>query len=112
MVPWQVATGLTLALGGAGALLLDRMEYLEGAWGGIASVHGAGLAGPVLTGFASVFAALHWTARKLGLGDLGRKVEHIDRGLRDIEGAAHDRELATALQRDRAARWDRRDPAG
>ena len=47
---------------------------------------------------------LHWVARKAGLGDLGRKVEHIDCGLR-YDGAAHDRDLATALRRNRAAEW-------
>ncbi|MCY4527852.1 MAG: hypothetical protein OXD46_02320 [Chloroflexi bacterium] len=53
---------------------------------------------------ASLFAAIHRAARKAGLGDLGRKVEHLDRGLRG-DAAAHDSELAAALQKDRAAQW-------
>ena len=105
MVPWQVATGLTLVIaGGSAILLLDRLDYLAGYWRLILSEHGWALVAPVLTALASVFAAIHWGARKAGLGDLGRKVEHIDRGLHE-EGAAHDRDLAAALRRDRAAEW-------
>ena len=107
MVPWQVATGLTMVIAGVSAiLLLDRLDYLAGYWGLIFREHGWALAAPVLTALASVFAALHWAARKVGLGDLGRKVEHIDRGLRE-DGAAHDRDLAAALRRDREAEWGR-----
>ncbi len=105
MVPWQVATGLTAAAGAAAAIvLLERLDYLEGYWRLILSEHGTGLAAPAATALASLFAAIHWAARKAGLGDLGRKVEHLDRGLRG-DMAAHDSELAAALQRDRAAQW-------
>ena len=105
MVPWQVATGLTLVIGGVSAiLLLDRLDYLADYWGLVLGEHGWAIAAPAATALASVFAATHWAARKAGLGDLGRKVEHIDRGLHD-SGAAHDRDLAAALQRDRAAEW-------
>ena len=106
MVPWQVATGLTMVIGGVGAfLLLDRLEYLGGHWGMILGEHGGAVAVPALTAAASLFAAIHWAARKAGLGDLGRKVEHIDRGLREADGMAHDPELAEALRRDRKAEW-------
>ena len=111
MVPWQVATGLTLVIGGVSAiLLLDRLDYLVGYWGLVLGEHGWAIAAPAVTALASVFAATHWAARKAGLGDLGRKVEHIDRGLHD-GGAAHDRDLAAALQRDRAAEWGPGGPA-
>ena len=89
MVPWQVATGLTLVIGGVSAiLLLDRLDYLAGYWGLVLGEHGWAIAAPAAT----------------ALGDLGRKVEHIDRGLHE-DGAAHDRDLAAALRRDRAAEW-------
>ena len=89
MVPWQVATGLTLVIAGVSAiLLLDRLDYLAGYWGLILGEHAGAIAAPALT----------------ALGDLGRKVEHIDRGLRE-DGAAHDRDLAAALRRDREAEW-------
>ena len=105
MVPWQVAIGLTLVIGGVSAiLLLDRLDYLVGYWGLVLGEHGWAIAAPAATALASVFASVHWAARKIGLGDLGRKVEHIDRGLRN-DGAAHDRDLAAALQRDRTAEW-------
>ena len=105
MVPWQVATGLTMVIAGVSAiLLLDRLDYLAGYWRLILGEHGWAIALPALTALATVFALLHWAARKAGLGDLGRKVEHIDRGLRE-DGGAHDRDLAAALRRDRAAEW-------
>ena len=111
MVPWQVATGLTLVIAGVSAiLLLDRLDYLAGYWGLVLGEHGWAIALPAATALTSVFASVHWAARKIGLGDLGRKVEHIDRGLH--EGAtAHDRDLAAALQRDRAAKWGPGGPA-
>lgn len=105
MVPWQVATGLTAAFGGSAAIvLLERLDYLEGYWRLVLSEHGGSIAAPALAALASLFALIHWAARKAGLGDLGRKVEHLDRGLRG-DAAAHDRELAEALQRDRSAQW-------
>ena len=111
MVPWQVATGLTMAIGGvATILLLDRLDYLAGYWGLILREHGWAIAVPAATAGASVFSAIHWASRKAGLGDLGRKVEHIDRGLRE-HGAGHDRELAEALRRDRSAQWGPGGPA-
>ncbi|MCY4597949.1 MAG: hypothetical protein OXC19_24515 [Bryobacterales bacterium] len=105
MVPWQVAAGLTLVIAGVSAiLLLDRLDYLAGYWGLILTEHAWAIAAPTLTALASIVALIRWAARKAGLGDLGRKVEHIDRGLRE-DSAAHDRDLAAALRRDRAAEW-------
>ena len=104
MVPWQVATGLTMVVVGVSALLLtERMDYLQPYWRIAWSDHGWWLAPPALTAVAGVFAAIHWGARKIGLGDLGRKVEHLDRGLQGE--MAHDAELAEALRRDRRAEW-------
>ena len=80
------------------------VHYLAGYWGLVVGEHGWAIAAPVVTALASVFASVHWAARKVGLGDLGRKVEHIDRGLRE-DGAAQDRDLAAALQLDRVAEW-------
>lgn len=64
---------------------------------------------PAVTALASVLDLIHRAARRAGLGDLGRKVEHIDRGLGE-DGAAHDRDLAAALRRDRKAEWSPGDP--
>ena len=72
MVPWQVATGLTAAAGGVAAIvLLERLDYLEGYWRLILSEHGAGIAAPAATALASLFAAIHWAARKGGPGRPG-----------------------------------------
>ena len=49
----------------------------------------------MVTAAATSFAAVHWAARKAAIGDLGRKVEHLDRRLADR--GTHDRELAEAL---------------
>ncbi|MCY4372295.1 MAG: hypothetical protein OXC31_00900, partial [Spirochaetaceae bacterium] len=74
MVPWQVATGLTLVIAGVSAiLLLDRLDYLSGYWGLILSEHAGAIAAPTLTALASVFAAIHWAARQPGFGGPGRE---------------------------------------
>ena len=107
MVPWQVALGVTIAAGGSVALLLpDIAPYLKNYLPGLLEAHAGDLAAPSATAAAALFATVHWLARKAGLGDLGRKVQHIDRGLR-AGGTAHDRELAEALARDRAGDWTR-----
>ena len=102
---WQVATGLTLVIAGvSGILLLDRLDSLASYWGVILGEHGWAMMAPAVTALASVFALIHWAARRAGLGDLGRRVEHIERGLRE-DGATHDRDLAAALRRARKAEW-------
>ena len=53
--------------------------------------------------FLSVAAGIHYLARLVGLGDAGRKVEQVELALRRGEG---DPELAAALQRDSAGRWE------
>ena len=50
VVPWQVATGLTLVIGGVSAiLLLDRLDYLAGYWGLVLGEHGWAIAAPAAT---------------------------------------------------------------
>lgn len=106
MVPWQVAFGLTLAAAGTAAILLGgRLEFLRPYAEQFLADHFWTAVPPFLTALAAFFSVIHWAARKAGLGDLGRKVEHIDRGLLAPEPRAHDRELAEALRRDRAAEW-------
>lgn len=102
MVPWQLAVGLTITVTAMAAVMLPEwLPYLKGYWRGIL---GWGFAAPLLTAMATLCAGIFVVARKAGLGDLGRKVEHIDRRL--VQGdAAHDPELAAALQRDRSAQW-------
>ena len=111
MVPWQVAFGLTLAAVGAAAVLLPaRLEFLRPWAGQFLAEHFWTAVPPAVTAVAALFSAIHWAARKAGLGDLGRKVEHIGRELGG--GEAHDRELAEALRRDRAAEWGPRGARG
>ena len=70
-------------------VLLDLRDYLSGVWGVILGEHGWALAALALTAQASVFAAIRWAIRKIGLADLSRKVERIDRGLHEY-GAVND----------------------
>lgn len=83
MVPWKIAVGVSLA--GAGilaALLVRRFDYLAPYTQYIVAQHGLAVAvhfGGAVAGLAVVAGAL---ARSLGLVDVGRKVDVIDRSIR------------------------------
>ena len=97
MQPWKVSIGLTVtALGVALIFGLPELAYLEPHWKVLlrdywlpVSLYG----GLAVAWFAfSIYAA----ARSLGLADLGRKVDLVERSIRRGEGG--DSELAEALQ--------------
>ena len=52
---------------------------------------------------ATLAAIFYWAARALGRGDLGKKVDLVERSVRRGKG---DRELAEALQRDVEGKWE------
>ena len=52
---------------------------------------------------AGLTAIFYSAARALGLGNLGKKVDLVERSVRRGEG---DRELAEALQRDVEGKWE------
>ena len=53
---------------------------------------------------ATLAAIFYSAARALGLGDLGKKVDLVERSVRRGEG---DRELAEALQSNAEGKWER-----
>lgn len=96
----QGALGLSLVVWGLlGMAFMRHMEWMRphmrlllGAYGGWIALY---LASAGLVGYAGIY----WLVRKLGLGDLGRRMGVLGRDLgRD---AAHDPELAAALARQR-----------
>lgn len=107
MTPWRFAGGLTLVAAGCFALwalcaLAPLRPYSASLW----ADHGASAALNCLLALAALWAALYWIALEAGLGELGRKLGVADRALRGGPAGAHDRDLATALERDRQGDWD------
>ena len=96
MQPWKVSIGLTVtALGLAVIFGLPELTYLKPHWNVLlrdywmsVSLYG----GLAVVSFAFSIYAL---ARSLGLADLGRKVDLVERSIRRGEGG--DSELAEAL---------------
>ena len=83
MVPWKIAVGVALAGGGILAAVLGRhFEYLAPYTDYIIAKHGFVVAlhfGGAVAAIGLVAGAL---ARSLGLVDVGRKVDVIDRSIR------------------------------
>ena len=98
MRPWHVSIGLTVtALGVAVAIFgLPELAFYKPHWSVLFRRGGLPIAvygGIAVASFAfSIYAA----ARSLGLADLGRKVDLVERTIRRGEGG--DSELAEALQ--------------
>ena len=104
MQPWKVSAGLTTAIAGLAFLLLgSRMEYLGPFWRPILSDYGAPIAAHLGLALLTLAAILYGAARAVGLADLGRKVDLVERSIRRGEG---DPELAEALHRDAKGEWD------
>ena len=97
MKPIFFGIGITAAWAGTAALLVGpRLGFLSPWWGTIVRAYGLTLAlhaGALLLTSIVVFYAL---ARLLGLADLGRRVDLVERGIRRGSG---DRDLQHALDR-------------
>ena len=96
MHPWKVSVGLTVTTLGLAALLgLPELIYLKPHWRVLLRDYWLTITlygGLAVVSFAfSIYAA----ARSLGLADLGRKVDLVERSIRRGEGG--DPELAEAL---------------
>ena len=103
MQAWRVSVGLTTALSGVAVLLIgSRLEYLAPFWRGILADYGMSIAAHLGLAIVTVAAILYGAARAIGLADLGRKVDLVERSIRRGEG---DRELADALQKDADGEW-------
>ena len=104
MQPWKVSAGLTTALAGLATLLLgSRLEYLAPFWRVILDDYGVTIAAHLGLALVAVAAILYGAARAVGLADLGRKVDLVERSVRRGQG---DQSLAEALQRDAEGEWD------
>ncbi len=93
----RIAFGLTISIGGVAVwLALDEFEYLAPYRDELAVRHG-----PVVAAYAcalafDLFAFLYWLARRLGLGDAGRKLRRLEGEIR--QGSTFDSELARRLR--------------
>lgn len=96
----QGALGLSLVVWGLlGMAFMHHMEWMRPHMGLLLGAYGGWISAYLAAGALCVYAAIYWLVRKLGLGDLGRRMGVLERDLgRD---AAHDPELARALARQR-----------
>ena len=104
MQAWRVSVGLTVSVAGVALLLVgSRLDYLAPYWRVILADYGVSIAvhgGLALVTFAAI---IYGTARAVGLVDLGRKVDLVERSIRRGEG---DQNLAAALQQDTEGEWE------
>ena len=104
MQPWKVSAGLTTAIAGLALMLVgSRLEYLAPFWRVVLADYGATIAAHLGLALVTFAAILYGAARAIGLADLGRKVDLVERSIRRGEG---DPGLAEALQRDAQGEWD------
>ena len=91
MQPWKISIGLTATfLGAAGIFGLTELRYLKPYWRVLLSDYWWPMTlygGLAVVSFAfSIYSA----ARSLGLSDLGRKVDLVERSIRRGEGGESD----------------------
>ena len=104
MQPWRVGAGLTISVGAPLLFLApERYDYLS-AYSGLLAAYVPDIALHAAAALASFFAAIYWLALKLGLGEMGKRLGHVDRGLR--EDSQYDEELADSLRRTESGHWD------
>ena len=99
MTPWQVATGLSIALLVPSAfLLVEELGYISGYWGWLWQRYWYQLGLFFSTVVLVVYTTFYQFSRVLSLGDIGRRIQVLDRSLK--EGKVGDPELVDALQRE------------
>ena len=104
MQPWKISVGLTVTVAGLAAIFLTgRLEYLAESRRVILADYGLVIALYLGLALATLAAVFYWAARALSLGDLGKKVDLVERSVCRGEG---DRELAEVLQRDVEGKWE------
>ena len=100
MSPARFALGLSISITAALYLVWrGEMDYLHRYWALIFRAHWQWLALAAVTWLASWYALFYLAARKIGFGDLGRRVQHAEREM--LAGRGHDEELARRLRRER-----------
>ena len=101
MHPWQVSFGLSLAsVVPLTYLVWTDMGYLQGLWSIVWSHYGLHLVTVPAATVLLMSAIYYLVARKLFLGDVGSRIQVLDRSIR--EGRGGDVELAEALGREKS----------
>lgn len=96
MQPWKISVGVGVALGGvAVALLGERFAFLAPHRGLIAAEYWWPVAFHFLAALLTLMALMAAVLRSLGLVDVGRKLDLMERSTRRGAG---DRELARRLR--------------
>ena len=104
MQPWKVSVGLMVTVAGLAAMLFTGgLAYLAEFRPVILANYAGVIALYLGLAFATLAASFYWAARALGLGDLRKKVDLMERSIHRGEG---DRNLAEALQRDAEGKWE------
>lgn len=99
-MPWQIATGLSLTFWAILFLLVgERLQYLEPYAELLFTRYTVIVSLYLTTAAATLYALIYWLARRAGLGDLGGKLNLVDKRL--AAGESHDAELAERMQRER-----------
>ena len=97
MKPIFFGIGITAAWAGAAALLLgSQLDFLSPWWGAILRTYWLTLTLHAAAALVTSIVVFYELARVLGLADLGRRVELVERGIRRGSG---DRDLQQALER-------------
>ena len=97
----QFALGLSLvAWGILGGLFMRHMEWMRPHMGLVLAEYGERIAAYLAAAAICLYAGIYRIARWLGIGDLGRKMDILEGGLRS--DSPHDEALARALERQRS----------
>ena len=97
MKPIFFGVGITAALGGLAVLLVGpRLDFLAPWWGTILRTYGLTLGLHAAAALITSIVVFYALARRVGLADLGRRVDLVERGIRRGSG---DRDLQHALER-------------
>ena len=97
MKPIFFGIGVTAAVAGLAVLLIGpRLDFLSPWWGTILRAYGFTLGLHAAAALVTSIVVFYALARILGLADLGRRVDLVERGIRRGSG---DRDLQHALER-------------
>ncbi len=98
MTPNRIALGVSIVIWSLVLFTaMERMVWLRPHMGLVLDAYGTVLAAYLLAAALTLYAGLYALARRLGIGDLGRKMDVLEDGLR--RDAPHDPDLAAALAR-------------
>ena len=99
MQPWQVSLGITALVFIPGAAMVYwELQYLDGFWNIVWELYGFHIVSSVSMIYLVVGAGVYQIVRSLSLGDVGSRIQVLDKTIR--EGRAGDAELSEALQRE------------